>query len=118
MKIEIIVYLQNIGLMKLFDKYSYLALAWNTSLNPVFMEELFLTKDEPYNLCSSNNLLLPRAKSSLYGIDAIRFIGQNCGRLCQEKLKSPNHWRFLKEILIRLKRLIATVNCVKVLIQM
>ena len=40
------------------------------------MAEVFVTKDEPYNLCSSNNLVLPRARSSLYGIDTIRFISQ------------------------------------------
>ena len=39
------------------------------------------------------------------------------GRLCQVKLNSPNHWRFLKEILSQPKRLIAAVNYVKVLFQ-
>ena len=40
------------------------------------MAEVFVTKDVPYNLRSSNNLVLPRARSSLYGTDTIRFIGQ------------------------------------------
>ena len=33
-----------------------------------------------------------------------------CGRLCQEKLKSPNHWRLLKEIFGLSKRLVEAVN--------
>ena len=66
-------------------------------LDPSLMAEVFVTKDVPYNLRDSNNLALPRARKNLYGIDAIRFVGH--GRLCQEKSKSPNHWRFLKEIL-------------------
>ena len=33
------------------------------------ISEVFVIKDEPYNLRSSNNLVLPRARSSLYGFD-------------------------------------------------
>ena len=39
------------------------------NLNPISMAEVFVAKDVPYNLRSSNNLVLPRARSSLYGID-------------------------------------------------
>ena len=70
------------------------------------MPEVFLTED---------NLVLPRARNRLYTLILSGLLAKNCGRLCQEKLKSPNHWRFLKEISTRLKRLIAAVNYVKVL---
>ena len=46
------------------------------NLNPSFMAEVFVTKDVPYNLCGINNLALPRARTNLYGIDTIRFVGQ------------------------------------------
>ena len=81
-------------------------------LNPSFMAEVFVTKDVPYNLLGSNKLALPRARTNLYGIDTIRFV-----RFCQEKSKSPNHWRFLKEILKLSERLTAAVNCVKILLR-
>ena len=42
----------------------------------IFIAEVFDTKDVPYNLRSSNNLVLPSARSSLYGTDTNRFIGQ------------------------------------------
>ena len=74
-------------------------------------------QDEPYSLRSSNNLVLPRARSSFYGIDTISLLAKSCDRFWQEKSKSPNHWRFLKEILSRSKRFIAAINYVKVLFQ-
>ena len=42
---------------------------------------------------------------------------KNYGRLCQEKSKSSNHWRFLKEILKLSELLTAAVNCVKILLR-
>ena len=42
---------------------------------------------------------------------------KNYGRLCQEKSKSPNHWRLLKEILKLSELLTAAVNCVKILLR-
>ena len=51
------------------------------------MAEVFVTKDVPYNLCSSNNLVLPRANSSLYGIDTISFIGQKLWQTLPSEIK-------------------------------
>ena len=44
------------------------------------MVEELVTKDGPYGPLGGNNLALPKARTSLYGIDTIRFIGQ---KLCQ-----------------------------------
>ena len=46
------------------------------NLNPSFMAEVFATNVVPYNLRSSTNLALPKAKTNLYVIDIIRFVGQ------------------------------------------
>ena len=81
------------------------------------MAEVFVTKDVPCSLRGSNNLALPREKKNLYSIDTIRFIGKNNVRLCQEKSKSHNHWRFLRGTLKLSKLLTAAVNCVKILSQ-
>ena len=38
------------------------------NLNPYFMAEVLVTKDGPYNLRGSDNLVLPKARTNLYGI--------------------------------------------------
>ena len=40
------------------------------------MTEVFMAKDVPYNLRDNSSLALPRAKTSLYGVDTNRFIGK------------------------------------------
>ena len=45
------------------------------NLNPSFMAEVFVTNVVPYNLCGSTNLVLPKARTNLYGIDTARFVG-------------------------------------------
>lgn len=63
----------------------------------------------PYSLRGSNNRVLPKARTNVYVIDIIKFVGQKVSD-CQEKSKSPNHWRFLKDILSLSKPLTAAVN--------
>ena len=77
------------------------------NLNPSFMAEVFTTNVVPYNLCGSTNLVLPKARTNLYGIDTIRF--------CRKKAKSPKHWRSSDEI-SRPYLLIATANNAKALL--
>ena len=55
------------------------------------MTQVFEKKGVPYNFRKNNNLALPKAKTTSYGIDTIRYIGKNYGRHCQQKSKSPNH---------------------------
>ena len=71
-----------------------------SNLNPPFMAKVFLTNVVPYNLRGSTNLVLPKARTNLYGIDAARFDGQKLyGRVCRKKSKSPKYYKFSKEIL-------------------
>ena len=46
------------------------------NLNPSFMVEVFVTNVVPYNLRGSTNLVLPKARKYLYGIDTVRVFGQ------------------------------------------
>ena len=46
------------------------------NLNPSFMSEVFVTNVVPYNLRGSTNLIFPKARTNLYGIDTVRFVGQ------------------------------------------
>ena len=87
------------------------------NLNPMFMAKVFFTKVEPYNLCGSNNLDFIKAMTSLYGYDTINPQAKSYGRVCQEKLKSPNHWRSLEKALSPLKVLSAAVNYAKISFQ-
>ena len=47
-----------------------------SNLNPMYslLPKHFLTKNVLYYFCDSNNLVLPRARIRLYGIDTNRFI--------------------------------------------
>ena len=66
------------------------------NLNPIFMAEIFVTKDVPYNLRSSNNLVLPRARSSSYGTDTIRFIGQKLWQTLPREIKESQSLEIFK----------------------
>ena len=62
----------------------------------------------------SNNPLLPRAKSSIYGIDTIRFIGEKLWQTLPREIKESQPLEILKEILSRSTHVIAGVNYVEV----
>ena len=65
-------------------------------LNPSFMAEVFVTKDVPYNLRGSNNLALPRARTNLYGIDTIRFVGQKLWQTLPREIKKSRSLKIFK----------------------
>ena len=67
--------------------------------NPSFMAEVFVTNVVPYNLRGSTNLVLPKARAKLYGIDTVRFVGQKLWQTLPKEIKSPKHWRTSKNIL-------------------
>ena len=54
----------------------FLVEIYNTvqNFNPAFMTQLFEKKDGPYSFRENNSLALPKAKTTLYGIDNIRHI--------------------------------------------
>ena len=41
----------------------------------------------PYNLWGSTNLVLPKARKNLYGIDTVRFVGQNLWQSVPKEIK-------------------------------
>ncbi len=46
------------------------------SLNPLFMEDIFVERPNiPYNLRNNDGLLVPRANTTAHGIETIRYIG-------------------------------------------
>ena len=69
------------------------------NLNPSFLAEVFVTKDVPYNLCDSNNLALPRARTNLYGTDTIRFFGQKVWQTLPREIKESQSLEIFKRIL-------------------
>ena len=44
-----------------------------SNLNRSFMAVAFVTKDIPYGLLGGNNIVMPKARTNLYGNDTIRF---------------------------------------------
>ena len=53
------------------------------------MAGVFVTKDVPYGLRGGSNLVLPKARMNLHGIDAIRFIGQKLWQTLPKEIKEP-----------------------------
>ena len=63
------------------------------NLNPSFTVEVFVTNFVPYNLRGSTDLVLPKARTNLYGTDIVSFIGQ---KLRQILLKEINESQALE----------------------
>ena len=57
------------------------------NLNPSFMAEVFVTNVVPYILRGSTNLVLPKARTNLYGIDTVRFVGQKSWQSMPKEIK-------------------------------
>ena len=64
------------------------------------MADVFATNVVPYNLRGSTNFILPIARTNLYGIDTVRFVGQKLWQLLRKEIKESQHWRSSKEILM------------------
>ena len=69
------------------------------NLNPSFMAELFATNVVPYNLRGSTNLVLPKARTNLYGIDTVGFVGQKLWQSVPKEIKESQSLTIFKEIL-------------------
>ena len=46
------------------------------NINPPFMREIFCERNVAYNLRNINEFLLPRVRTTIYGSDTIKYIGQ------------------------------------------
>ena len=69
------------------------------------------------NLRGSNDLALPRARTNLYGIDTIRFVGRKLWQTLPRNQRVPITRDFLKEISKLSELLTAAVNCVEILLR-
>ena len=58
------------------------------NLNPSFMAEVFVTNVVPYNHWGSTNLVLPKVRTNLYGIDTVRFVGQKLWQSVPKEIKA------------------------------
>ena len=56
------------------------------NLNPSFMAEAFFTNVVPYNFLHCTNLL-PKARTKMYGIDTVRFVGQKLRQTLPKEIK-------------------------------
>ena len=57
----------------------------------------FVTKDVPYDPRGGNNLVLPKARTNLYGIVTIRFIGQNLWQTFPNEMKESQSLEIFKK---------------------
>ena len=75
------------------------------NLNPSFMAEVFVTKDVPYGLCGGNYLVLPKARTNLYGIDPIIFIGHKLWQNLPKEIKGSQSLEVFKRNIKSIKTL-------------
>ena len=71
------------------------------------MADVFVTKDVPYNLRGSNNLALPKARTNLYGLDTIRFVGQKLWQTLPREIKESQSLEIFKRNI----KTIRSFNC-------
>ena len=61
------------------------------------MAEVFVTKKVPHSFRGGNNLVLPKARTNLYGIDTIRFIGQKLWQTLPKEIKESQSLGIFKK---------------------
>ena len=67
------------------------------NLNPTFMTQVFEKKDVSYNLRESNSLTLPKANTTLYGIDTVRYIGKKLWQVLPTEIKESKSLEVFKK---------------------
>ena len=50
------------------------------NLNPSFVSEIFETRNVHYDLRTKNNFCIPKARTTSYGIETVRYLGQKLGK--------------------------------------
>ena len=71
------------------------------------MTQVFEEKDVPYNARENNGLAMPKAKTTLYGIDTIRYIGINLWQKLPTRIKESQSLEIFKQKL----KLIRNFDC-------
>ena len=59
------------------------------SLNPSFMSEIFEARDVQYDLRNKNTLSIPNAKTTSYGIETVRYLGQKLWQTLPHSVREP-----------------------------
>ena len=67
------------------------------NLNPTFMTQVFVAKDVSYKFHENNSLALPKAKTTLYCIDTIRFIEQKLWQTLPIEIKESQSLETFKQ---------------------
>ena len=79
------------------------------------MTQVFEEKDILYNFRECNSLTLPKAKTTLYGIDTVRYVGKKLWQVLPTEIKESQSLEIFKKKFNYLKSLIAAVDCAKIL---
>ena len=66
------------------------------NLNRSFMAEVFAINVVPYNLRGSTNLVLPEARTNLYGIDTVMFVRQKLWQNLPKEIKESQTLEIFK----------------------
>jgi len=66
------------------------------NLNPSSMAEVFVTNVVPYNLRGNTNLVLPEARTNLYGIDTVMFVRQKLWQNLPKEIKESQTLEIFK----------------------
>ena len=69
------------------------------NLNPSFMSEIFETRNVHYDLRTKNNLCIPKARTTSYGIETVRYLGQKLWQTLPHRIReSQSLATFKKEL--------------------
>ena len=69
------------------------------NLNPSFMSEIFETRNAHYDLLTKNNLCIPKARTTSYGIETVRYLGQKLWQTLPHSIReSQSLATFKKEL--------------------
>ena len=70
------------------------------SLNPPFMEDIFVEKTKiSYNLRNNDGLLLPRANTTAHGIETIRYVGSRLWQTLPSEVKESRTLEIFKGLI-------------------
>ena len=69
------------------------------NLNPTFMSEIFETRNVHYDLRTKNNLCIPKARTTSYGIETVGYLGQKLWQTLPHRIReSQSLATFKKEL--------------------
>ena len=73
------------------------------SLDPSFMSEIFEARDVQYDLRNKNTLGIPNARTTSYGIETVRYLGQKLWQILPRSIRESQSLTAFKKELITCK---------------